>query len=55
MRGSEIHNYYSTPGDFARIIVDDPVAVPGPVAGAGLPECFPIGTREGVAGRDRLH
>jgi hypothetical protein len=31
------HNYYSTPGDFARIIVDDPVAVPGPIAGAGLP------------------
>jgi hypothetical protein len=30
-------NFYSEPGDFARIIVDDPVAVPGPIAGAGLP------------------
>jgi hypothetical protein len=30
-------NYYSQPGDFARIIVRDPVGVPGPIAGAGLP------------------
>jgi hypothetical protein len=30
-------NYYSTPGDFARIITLDPVAVPGPIVGAGLP------------------
>jgi hypothetical protein len=30
-------NYYSQPGDFARIITADPVAVPGPIAGAGLP------------------
>jgi hypothetical protein len=34
---ASFHNYYSIPGDFARIIVDDPVAVPGPIAGAGLP------------------
>jgi hypothetical protein len=30
-------NYYSTPGDFARIITADPVAVPGPIVGVGLP------------------
>src|ERR1700730_17371118 len=34
---ASFHNDYSVPGDFARIIVDDPVAVPGPIAGAGLP------------------
>jgi hypothetical protein len=31
------HNDYSIPGDFARIITADPVAVPGPIVGAGLP------------------
>src|SRR5262249_8694835 len=32
------HNDYSEPGDFARIVVQDPpVSVPGPIAGAGLP------------------
>jgi hypothetical protein len=31
------HNDYSSPGDFARIITADPAAVPGPIAGAGLP------------------
>jgi hypothetical protein len=32
------HNWYSSPGDFARIITaDPPVPTPGPVAGAGLP------------------
>ena len=30
-------NFYSTPGDFARIIVAQPQHVPGPVVGAGLP------------------
>ena len=30
-------NFYSTPGDFARIIVAHPLHVPGPVVGAGLP------------------
>ena len=30
-------NFYSEPGDFARIIIDDPIAVPGPIAGAGSP------------------
>jgi hypothetical protein len=30
-------NYYSQPGDFARIITADPSPVPGPIAGAGLP------------------
>jgi hypothetical protein len=34
---ASFNNFYSVPGDFARIIVDDPVAVPGPIAGAGLP------------------
>jgi hypothetical protein len=33
---ASFHNVYSDPGDFARIIVD-PVAVPGPIVGAGLP------------------
>jgi hypothetical protein len=31
------HNYYSNPGDFARIVTFDPQPVPGPIAGAGLP------------------
>jgi hypothetical protein len=30
-------NYYSQPGDFARIITAQSVAVPGPILGAGLP------------------
>lgn len=30
-------NNYSTPGDFARIVVEHPAAVPGPIVGAGLP------------------
>jgi hypothetical protein len=35
---ASFHNFYSTPGDFARIITADPPAsVPGPIAGAGLP------------------
>jgi hypothetical protein len=35
---ASFHNFYSTPGDFARIITaDPPVPIPGPVAGAGLP------------------
>jgi hypothetical protein len=34
---ASFHNDYSVPGDFARIITADPVAVPGPIAGAGLP------------------
>jgi hypothetical protein len=31
------HNLYSTPGDFARIIIDPVQHVPGPIVGAGLP------------------
>ena len=32
------HNFYSTPGDFARIITGPAAAsVPGPIVGAGLP------------------
>jgi hypothetical protein len=31
------HNNYSNPGDFARIVTQSTVAVPGPIAGAGLP------------------
>jgi hypothetical protein len=35
---ASFHNFYSTPGDFARIITADPPhSVPGPIAGAGLP------------------
>jgi hypothetical protein len=34
---ASFHNFYSTPGDFARIITADPAPVPGPIAGAGLP------------------
>jgi hypothetical protein len=35
---ASFHNDYSIPGDFARIITLDPTAaVPGPIAGAGLP------------------
>jgi hypothetical protein len=34
---ASFHNNYSTPGDFARIIVADPAPVPGPIVGAGLP------------------
>ena len=31
------HNFYSDPGDFARIVTQSSVAVPGPIVGAGLP------------------
>jgi hypothetical protein len=31
------HNLYSDPGDVARILVAQPSAAPGPIAGAGLP------------------
>ena len=31
------HNLYSQPGDFARILVAQPLHAPGPVVGAGLP------------------
>ncbi len=34
---ASFHNFYSTPGDFARIITADPAPVPGPIVGAGLP------------------
>jgi hypothetical protein len=34
---ASFHNFYSSPGDFARIITADPAPVPGPIAGAGLP------------------
>jgi hypothetical protein len=34
---ASFHNNYSTPGDFARIVVQAPAPVPGPIVGAGLP------------------
>jgi hypothetical protein len=32
-----LYPVYSGPGDFARIIVADPVPVPGPIVGTGIP------------------
>jgi hypothetical protein len=31
------HNNYSTPGDFARIVVEHAAPVPGPLVGTGIP------------------
>jgi hypothetical protein len=33
----DFHNAYSQPGDFARVVVAQPAAVPGPIVGAGIP------------------
>jgi hypothetical protein len=33
----DFHNLYSVPGDFARILVAQPLPTPGPIVGAGIP------------------
>ena len=40
---ASFHNFYSNPGDFARIVTQSTVAVPGPIAGAGLPGLILVG------------